>query len=509
MCNCWMATPFKDGARQQPRNMQTRHAVGKLKVTISEVNRLVWRPFTLILAAAALLLLPAFLIGERPFIYWDTPTFYSWGHDILQAIKSPWPSLAEFPSHRGLWAADMTRGAWDRITSEQFQLVMTSIGARSSFYAVPFYALGSAFTLWAPAVVQALIAAWLLWVTVAVVLPGAQPVVYLRLVAVLTVASAAPFFAAFLMPDVFAAFALLTTTLLLCFRDRLTGTQRVGCAVLLTASVLVHLSVLPTVAVLLLAGFVTVPVVSPTVPAWRGASVAAVALVCAGVAAAASGGGLKAIFGQEVRSPPFMQARVIADGPGQQFLREVCAQQPFAACIWKDLNVVFTDDIIWPDHSWNNLPLITDPAERRRYLDEQPAVVLGTLSHHPLDQIHASMGNAVRQLLKFTISNDVGGALHGVMNQQSDRPMRLAEIAPNIEVCLTDSAQACDYTSLLRLVQPIHYAAVLGAVLVLGVYVVRWTRSRGAGEDMANNRRLAAFALVVVGGVTLNAIPFI
>ncbi len=54
--------------------------------------------------------------------------------------------------------------------------------------------------------------------------------------------------------------------------------------------------------------------------------------------------------------------------------------------------------------------------------------------------------------------------------------------------------------------QPIHYAAVLGAVLVLGVCVVRWTRSRGAGKEMANNRRLAAFALVIVGGVTLNAI---
>lgn len=107
-----------------------------------------------ILAGAALLLLPAIITG-RPFIYWDTPTFYSWDHDILAAIRQPWPPLAQFPAHfpvhRGLWAADNMKGTWDRSTPIQFQLVLTSIGAGSAFYAVPLWVLGSTLTVWAPA----------------------------------------------------------------------------------------------------------------------------------------------------------------------------------------------------------------------------------------------------------------------------------------------------------------------------------------------------------------------
>lgn len=462
-----------------------------------------------LLLAAAVLLLPALLIGGRPLIYWDTPTFYGWGRDIIEAVKNPWPPLSDFPAHRGLWAADNYPGAWDRITSQQFQLLLTSIGARSSFYAVPFYALGSTFTLWAPAAVQALIAAWLLWVATSVVLGGAQVFAYARLIAVLTVATAAPLFVAFLMPDVFAAFALLATALLLCFPDRLTGPQRVGCAALVAVSVLFHMSILPAIAVLLLVGLGATRFFAPFVPAGRGALVTVAALACAGALAFAGGAGLKAIFGQEVRSPPFVQGRVIVDGPGQQFLRETCAERGWAACLWKDSQLFgYTDDIIWPDVTWNNLPLITDPAERRRYLDETPAVVLGTLLHHPFAQLRASARNALEQLARFNVAHDVGGALYGLMNVNTDRTMRIVQTVPNIGPCLVGDARACDHRPVFKVLQLVHYATVAAALVVLGVCILRWTKLRrgfaaGAPDD---GRRLAAFAITIVGGVVLNAI---
>jgi len=106
------------------------------------------------MAGALVLLLPAMIVG-RPFIFWDTPTFYGWGHDVMAAIRQPWPPLSRFPVDRGLWAADSFPGAWHRISADQFQLLLTSIGARSKFYAVPLYLLGSRLGLWAPAAVQA------------------------------------------------------------------------------------------------------------------------------------------------------------------------------------------------------------------------------------------------------------------------------------------------------------------------------------------------------------------
>jgi hypothetical protein len=458
----------------------------------------------LILVATIILLLPAMVAG-RPFIYWDTSTFYAWGHDILAAIRTPWPPLSAFPAHRGLWAADNFLGAWDRITPDQFQLVLTSIGARSKFYAVPFYALGSTLTLWAPAIAQSLIAAWLLWVASAAILQGARPLAYLQLIALLTVATTAPFFVAFLMPDVFAAFGLLALALLLTMQHRLTRPTRAGCTVLLAVSVLVHLSILPVVVVLLAATVVMARVFAPAMPIGHGALLAAVALAGAGVTAAASDAGMRAIFGEAVRPPPFMEGRVIVDGPGQQFLREVCAKRAFAACRWKDLKVWNTDDIIWPDVSWHKLPLITDPAERRRFLDEQGAVVLGTLEHHPFAQLRASLRNAARQLLTINIAQDVGESLSDLVNGKGDRRSLLLRIVPNLGPCLVNHAEACDDAGLLRSLLPLQWAVVLGGLAVLGWRVVAWIRPAEADASALERQRVAVFALVVVGGVVLNA----
>lgn len=459
----------------------------------------------LVLAGALLLLVPALLAG-RPFEYWDTPTFYGWGHDIIAAIRSPWPPLAHFPAHRGLWAADNYRGAWDRITPREFQLFFTSIGARSKFYAVPFYLLGSTLTLWAPAACQALIAAGLLWVATAMVLPDARAPTYLRLMVVLTVATTAPFMVAFLMPDVFAAFGLLSLALLLCFPDRLTRGQAIGCAVLFGACVLVHLSILPTVIGLLLLGSVMVRLLAPAVPLRRGASAAAAALLGAAVVAVVSGAGMRAIFGEPVRSPPFVEGRVIVDGPGQQFLREACARRHFAACLYKDRKVWSPDDIIWPDVSRHDLPRITDPAERHRFLDEQPAVVFDTLLDHPLAQLIASARNAAKQLLDFTIAQDVGGSLPGLLDARTDRTMRTVEIMPDIGPCLGGRSHACDDTHMLRRLQPLQYAVVAAAAAVLGLCVLLWLRHGKSGEVAEEDRRLAAFALAIAAGVVLNAV---
>ena len=120
-------------------------------------------------------------------------------------------------------------------------------------------------------------------------------------------------------------------------------------------------------------------VMAPRLRARPGALAAAAALACAGVAAYAGGVGMTAIFfGQEVRSPPFLEGRVIADGPGQQFLRETCAERGWAACRWKDSQMLFTDDIIWPDVTWHGLPFLLGAALLpvglwlRRGIDETP-----------------------------------------------------------------------------------------------------------------------------------------
>jgi hypothetical protein len=461
---------------------------------------------TCIALGTAILLLPALIIG-RPFIFWDTPTFYSWGHDILAAIRHPWPPLSHFPSHRGLWAADNMPGAWDRITSPQFQLVMTSIGARSKFYAVPLYALGSTLTLWAPALIQSALVAWALWITVATLLPRAHPAAYLALVGALTIGTTAPLYAAFLMPDIFAPLGLLAATLLLCFSDRLTPGQRIGCASLVAVATLVHTSNGAVLIVLLGTGIVTSRLSFSRVPVKRGALLVGAALLTAAAIGLVSDAGMRAIFGEPIRTAPFLEGRVIADGPGREFLREACPRHPYAACRYKDAHVANPDDIIWPDVGAQDLPRINDPAERHRYLDEQKAIVLGALTHHPIEQLRASAKNAVKALLNFRIAGTLGNSLIGLLLANSDRTFRVRQIVPDLKPCLASPrAAACDYTRALRVLQVVHSVVVAVSYLILALRLLHWFRAWVAGAMDQEARRLVAFTLILVGAVIMNAV---
>ena len=455
------------------------------------------------------LLLPAIACG-RPFIFWDTPTFYSWGHDILAAIRQPWPPLDHFPAHRGLWAADNMLAAWDRITSRQFQLVLTSIGARSKFYAVPLYALGSTLTLWAPAIVQAALVAWMLWVAANAVMPGLHLAGFAGLVVALTVATTAPFYAAFLMPDVFAPLGLLAAALLVCFPARLTPAQRAGCAVLVAVAALVHISNAVVIVALIAVAASASRFMRPPVSVRRGAFVVVVALVGAAALAAASDVGMRAIFGLPVETAPFLEGRVLADGPGQAFLRETCAQHPYEACRYKDLQVLFPDDVIWPDVSWHHLPLITDPAARHRYLDEQGAVVLGTLLHHPFAQLRASLRNAVEQLADFRIADSMGGSLSGLLNANTDRALRVRLTVPNLGPCLASpAAAACDFRQPMRILEKLQFVVVAIALAGLVLRLLCWHAWRtnpAGGAANEERQRLTLFVLALVGAVIANGV---
>ena len=396
--------------------------------------------FASIAAGTLILLLPA-LIAGRPFVFWDTPVFYGWGHDILAAIRRPWPPLAHFPAHRGLWAAALdVPGGSDRITPTQFQLTLSAVGARSKFYAVPLYALGSTLGLWAPAVVQAVLVSWMLWITLGVVLPrrdqsATAAGAHIALLAALTIGTGAPFYATFLMPDVFAALSVLAAALLLCFSDRLTRAGQAGCAVLVVVAALVHISNFAVVVALLFIATVASRLLSPPVPAWRGARIVIAALLGAGAIGIASDAGLHMLFKQPIRTAPFLEGRLIADGPGHLFLRETCAQHPWVACRYKDLRVVYPDDIIWPFSSWHHLPLINDPAERNRYLDEEVPFVLGTVTHHPFAELRHVLSNTVRQFLNFNIADSIGASLSGMLTENANLRSWVLQNVPNLGLC--------------------------------------------------------------------------
>ena len=189
---------------------------------------------------AVILLGPAVLAG-RPFIFWDTWEFYSWGQDVLAAISNPWPAGQPFPIGRDLWASKVVLGLPATVDETQFRLTLSTIGSRSAFYAVPLYVLVLR-SLWVAAGVQTLLVSWTLWLAVRAFGWRHHGLAFVGTAVTLTACTTLPFASAFLMPDIFAGLAVLAAGLLLFFPDRLSVSGRWGLSVLIAYAVVAHTS---------------------------------------------------------------------------------------------------------------------------------------------------------------------------------------------------------------------------------------------------------------------------
>jgi hypothetical protein len=117
--------------------------------------------------------------------------------------------------------------------------------------------------------------------------------------------------------------------------------------------------------------------------------------------------GLQAAFGDPLRGPPFLSARLIADGPGREYLQEACASDPgaYAMCAFADRPLADADQILWEEEP-NGVWLVADRATQLRLLSEQPRFVAGVLMHDPMSVVTGAARNFARQLATFRVQPD-------------------------------------------------------------------------------------------------------
>jgi hypothetical protein len=214
--------------------------------------------------------------------------------------------------------------------------------------------------------------------------------------------------------------------------------------------------------------------------------------------------GIRAIFGGPVETAPFLEGRVIADGPGRLYLQETCGRKQFAACIYKDADVRTPDDIIWPFPSDHELPLITNPTERQRFLDEQTQIVLGALFTHPLAEIQVALKNGLRALMDFRIANTMGAALRELLKVDNDQRMRVLQIVPNLDTCLQEKPEPCDFERPLKFVELVQYAVVALALIGIAYRSIQFIRRPAAWSR--HYQRAFLLMLTIAAAVTANGL---
>src|SRR5262249_12223534 len=102
------------------------------------------------------------------------------------------------------------------------------------------------------------------------------------------------------------------------------------------------------------------------------------------------------------RRPPFLMARVIADGPGRWHLQQHCGDLRLAICAHVQDLPDNVGDFLWGVHGiWRS----SSADQRDRLRGEEMAVVLGTLRSYPREELMISADHFWEQLHTFGLSD--------------------------------------------------------------------------------------------------------
>ena len=357
---------------------------------------------------------------------------------------------------------------------------------RPVFYSLFLFPLHMTVTTWPAIVAQALLVTHTLHLVRRALLPEVSAWWLLPGVVFLSVATALPWFASQLMPDIFTPLLVLAVALLVLVPERL---SRRECAwlVVLTAFVIVaHLSHVPLALGLLL---VLLPLrrrlgaATPRGPRGVQMTIAPLFLAMTAMVAVNVVG-----VGRVSLSPfgnVFILARVIYDGPGMDVLRRYCPRTDWHLCAFVDQFPPTSDDFLWREDG----PL-TEAGGAKVVAVEAGSIIAAAVRTEPGIELRVFLRNALQQLTQFA-SGD------GLQPWPSTVTPRIEHDFPPFETAAY--AASCQTQGTLSI--PAWMRALHSVVAVLGVIACC------AALPIALRRRhvVAGFAIAVLLALLGNA----
>lgn len=339
-----------------------------------------------IVAAAVAAMWPALLNGSGYF-YNDTPSYYRGGETAVLFILD---LLRLEPAGAGA-AAEI--GA-DRLADR-----LNVHAVRSAAYSLFMYLTAAPFGLMGVVFAQAAIAV----TSVALLLrhgdpTGAEripgvPALALALAAMVALTSL-PWYAAFLIPDMFSGVLMLCALIAVDAVDRMGVGQRLALIAIAAMAAASHYSNLP----LALALGLTVLTLRLALRRWRwGAALMVTAPIV--LAAAFNAATSYAAFGEPSVTPkrlPTSLARSMMDGPARWHLEEACPERGYTVCAYLDRLPADGRHVLWGE---NGLLMIATPDDMEKIRREEFEIVSRAVMQYPLTQALSLAANAGRQFI--------------------------------------------------------------------------------------------------------------
>jgi hypothetical protein len=441
------------------------------------------RSVGLVLTGALVLMLFTMLAG-RPLVYTDTRAYYALGEQVAQLAHIAPKSDAAITLGEGTESPEAS--------AARQRLAYTVAGSRSVYYSTWLYLLVRMGGLWFLTFIQAVIVAATLLLFVRTFLGERQmAAAYAGTIAVLATFSSLPIYVAFVMPDLAAGLTIIAAVLLILRWQSLMQYQRWLMLLLLLLTCLFH----PT-HVLVALGLSTFALLASWLfhdraGSWRiGALATGVAAIAAVLAGMLYPLGVRVVRHESIYSPPFLTARVVADGPGRDYLRSSCAAgERWALCPYASKPLDSSDDFLWKSHPARAVFQAADYDQRVAIIREQPRFVLATISADPVGVAHASLINFATMLGLWQTDE----ALADPRQFLTDPKFRiLAAIVPGGAACAAGEA---DCAPRLR-PRIMNMLVGAGLLLSLSAIAVLFMRNRGLRQEFGGLALLLAVALV-------------
>ncbi len=369
----------------------------------------------------ALMLMTATLAMGRPSVFTDTDDYYAQGRSIVRALDK-W-------AFHGVPIINWEDAEYRMTHADggDEEPVHNQDGARSAYYGVSLYVIQSLGTLWLFAFTQAVTAAGLIYAFWRVAAPKAEAWTYLAVMAGLSALSTLPVFTGFAMPDVFAGFAAIATILLMVYPDRFRWPAQITLWLLLAAAMNFHMSNLITSMVLTAATLgALIWFKAPWGDLIKRALTVFLAAVVAIAASTAYAKMVQLRSGDELGHPPFLTARVLADGPGRTYLMHACKTgSPYVICQFKWLPLDDSEDILWSDDTERGIFNLSEFHMRQDMEHQDTTFALASTLYDPVGQVKVSLDNWRKQVFNIRLDEPLlnpGFYLHDLYWKTTNLP---------------------------------------------------------------------------------------
>lgn len=262
---------------------------------------------------------------------------------------------------------------------------------RSELFSLGIFFAHWNWSAWPVVLLQAVMVAYVLRLAVRSVVPRRTDIVFLPLIALLSLLTSVSWYSSLVMPDVLGPVAYVGLYLLVFARGALSRAEVVVVSLLTWWGLAAHASHLVIAAVI--CGVLALVWLCQ----WQGmkgrgralayACYLLLAVVAAQMALHAYLYGKPTLTGNRM---PYTMARVIADGPGKWYLQEHCARLDWAICTYVDRLPDSDDAFLWDeDGVW-----VTASAEQKqRMLAEETPLVVAAVREYPKAQLQKSAAN--------------------------------------------------------------------------------------------------------------------